>query len=130
MPGWLQAFAEHQPVTQVVDGARSLMVGGVLHDSGAVLARPVVVRRPAGRAGAAGACASTARSPERPVRLLLAGAPAQLGQQVGDGDPHLLGGVAVADGDGVVLQRVEVDGDAPRRPDLVLAPVARARCSG
>ena len=22
MPGWLQAFAKHQPVTQVVDGAR------------------------------------------------------------------------------------------------------------
>ncbi len=38
MPGWLQAFAKHQPVTQVVDGARSLMVGGVLHNSGAVWA--------------------------------------------------------------------------------------------
>ena len=38
MPGWLQAFAEHQPVTQVVDAARSLMVGGVLQDSGAVVA--------------------------------------------------------------------------------------------
>jgi ABC-2 type transport system permease protein len=36
MPGWLQAFAEHQPVTQVVDASRSLMVGGALHDSGAV----------------------------------------------------------------------------------------------
>jgi ABC-2 type transport system permease protein len=36
MPGWLQAFAYHQPVTQVVNAARSLMVGGVLHDSGAV----------------------------------------------------------------------------------------------
>ena len=36
MPGWLQAFAEHQPVTQVVNASRSLMVGGVLHDSGAV----------------------------------------------------------------------------------------------
>ena len=36
MPGWLQVFAEHQPVTQVVNAARSLMVGGVLHDSGAV----------------------------------------------------------------------------------------------
>ena len=36
MPGWLQAFAKHQPVTQVVDAARSLMVGGVLHNSGAV----------------------------------------------------------------------------------------------
>ena len=37
MPGWLQAFAKHQPVTQVVNGARSLMVGGVLHDSAAVV---------------------------------------------------------------------------------------------
>ena len=37
-PGWLQAFAKHQPVTQVVDAARSLMVGGTLHDSGAVWA--------------------------------------------------------------------------------------------
>jgi len=36
MPGWLQAFAYHQPVTQVVNAARSLMVGGVLHDTGAV----------------------------------------------------------------------------------------------
>ena len=36
MPGWLQAFAYHQPVTQVVNAARSLMVGGVLHDAGAV----------------------------------------------------------------------------------------------
>jgi ABC-2 type transport system permease protein len=38
MPGWLQGFAEHQPVTQVVNGTRSLMVGGVLHNSGAVVA--------------------------------------------------------------------------------------------
>jgi len=38
MPGWLQGFAYHQPVTQVVNAARSLMVGGVLHDSGAVVA--------------------------------------------------------------------------------------------
>jgi len=37
MPGWLQAFAKHQPVTQVVNGARSLMVGGVLHDSASVV---------------------------------------------------------------------------------------------
>jgi len=36
MPGWLQVFAEHQPVTQVVNASRSLMVGGVLHDSAAV----------------------------------------------------------------------------------------------
>jgi ABC-2 type transport system permease protein len=38
MPGWLQVFAEHQPVTQVVNAARSLMVGGPLHDPGAVWA--------------------------------------------------------------------------------------------
>jgi ABC-2 type transport system permease protein/oleandomycin transport system permease protein len=38
MPGWLQAFAEHQPVTQVVNAARSLMVGGPLHNSGSVWA--------------------------------------------------------------------------------------------
>jgi ABC-2 type transport system permease protein len=36
MPGWLQAFAEHQPVTQVVDAARSLMTGGTLIDTSAV----------------------------------------------------------------------------------------------
>jgi ABC-2 type transport system permease protein/oleandomycin transport system permease protein len=36
MPGWLQGFAYHQPVTQVVNAARSLMVGGVLHNAGAV----------------------------------------------------------------------------------------------
>lgn len=36
MPGWLQGFAAHQPVTQVVNASRSLMVGGVLHNSGAV----------------------------------------------------------------------------------------------
>jgi len=38
MPGWLQAFAKHQPVTQVVDAARSLMTGGSLQDTGAVWA--------------------------------------------------------------------------------------------
>jgi ABC-2 type transport system permease protein len=38
MPGWLQAFATHQPVTQVVDAARSLMVGGTLQDTRAVWA--------------------------------------------------------------------------------------------
>jgi ABC-2 type transport system permease protein len=36
MPGWLQAFAEHQPVTQVVDAARSLMTGGTLQDTSAI----------------------------------------------------------------------------------------------
>ena len=42
------------------------------------------------------------------------------------GNAHLLHRVALAHGDGAVLQRVAVDGDAPRRPDLVLAPVAPA----
>jgi ABC-2 type transport system permease protein len=36
MPGWLQAFAKNQPVTQVVNAARSLMVGGPEHDTHAV----------------------------------------------------------------------------------------------
>ena len=35
MPGWLQAFAEHQPVTQVVDAARSLMTGRHIDDTSA-----------------------------------------------------------------------------------------------
>jgi ABC-2 type transport system permease protein/oleandomycin transport system permease protein len=38
MPGWLQAFAKHQPVTQVVDAARSLMTGGSLTDTASVWA--------------------------------------------------------------------------------------------
>ena len=38
MPGWLQAFATYQPVTQVVDACRSLMTGGSLHNTGAVWA--------------------------------------------------------------------------------------------
>jgi ABC-2 type transport system permease protein/oleandomycin transport system permease protein len=28
MPGWLQAYAEHQPVTAVADAARALLIGG------------------------------------------------------------------------------------------------------
>ena len=36
MPGWLQAFAKNQPVSQAVDAARSLMVGGPYHDTKAV----------------------------------------------------------------------------------------------
>jgi ABC-2 type transport system permease protein len=28
MPGWLQAFAEHQPVTAAVDAVRALVLGG------------------------------------------------------------------------------------------------------
>ena len=37
MPGWLQAFARHQPVSVVVDGARSLMVGGYYHSTSSEL---------------------------------------------------------------------------------------------
>jgi ABC transporter DrrB family efflux protein len=36
MPGWLQAFAMHQPVSLTVSAARSLMVGGVTHNNSAV----------------------------------------------------------------------------------------------
>ncbi|HWB71100.1 MAG TPA: ABC transporter permease [Egibacteraceae bacterium] len=32
MPGWLQAFAEHQPVTATVDALRALLVGGPATD--------------------------------------------------------------------------------------------------
>jgi ABC-2 type transport system permease protein/oleandomycin transport system permease protein len=37
MPGWLQAFAAHQPVSVVVDGARSLMVGHYYHSASSEL---------------------------------------------------------------------------------------------
>ena len=43
-----------------------------------------------------------------------------------DRDPLLGHRVAVAHGHRAVLERVDVDGDAPRRPDLVLAPVELA----
>jgi ABC transporter DrrB family efflux protein len=33
MPGWLQVFARHQPVSVVINGARSLMVGGLYHST-------------------------------------------------------------------------------------------------
>ena len=36
MPGWLQAFARDQPVSVVIDGARSLMVGGYYQSSKSV----------------------------------------------------------------------------------------------
>jgi ABC transporter DrrB family efflux protein len=36
MPGWLQVFARHQPVTQAVNACRSLMVGGPFTLSSAV----------------------------------------------------------------------------------------------
>ena len=45
-------------------------------------------------------------------------------------DPLLVHRVALAHGDGVVVEGVEVDGDAVRRADLVLAPVAAADRAG
>ena len=33
MPGWLQVFARNQPVTQLVNAMRALMVGGVAIDA-------------------------------------------------------------------------------------------------
>ena len=36
LPGWLQAFARHQPVSVVIDAARSLMVGGYYHSASSV----------------------------------------------------------------------------------------------
>src|SRR4051794_8003953 len=47
-----------------------------------------------------------------------------------EGDPVLAHRVALAHGDGVVLEGVEVDGHAVRRADLVLAPVATADGAG
>jgi ABC transporter DrrB family efflux protein len=35
-PGWLQVWARHQPVSVVINGARSLMVGGPFHSTAAV----------------------------------------------------------------------------------------------
>ena len=36
MPGWLQGFAKYQPVSEVIDAARGLMVGGVADVAGHV----------------------------------------------------------------------------------------------
>src|SRR6056297_4005396 len=50
--------------------------------------------------------------------------------QLVDRDPHLLGGVAVAHGDGAVVERIEVDGDGERRADLVLTSIPLADVLG
>ena len=49
-----------------------------------------------------------------------------LGDDVVDRHADLLGGVAVTDGDGLVVEPVEVDGDGQRCADLVLPPVPPA----
>jgi ABC-2 type transport system permease protein/oleandomycin transport system permease protein len=33
MPGWLQAFANNQPITHVVNALRSLAIGTPMHDN-------------------------------------------------------------------------------------------------
>jgi ABC-2 type transport system permease protein len=38
MPGPLKWFAEHQPVSVMIDGVRSLTYGGIFHDPGKVVA--------------------------------------------------------------------------------------------
>src|SRR3989304_6141434 len=40
-----------------------------------------------------------------------------------DGDPLLSHGVPIANRDGEVLERIDVHGHAPRRPDLILAAI-------
>src|SRR4051794_24175865 len=51
---------------------------------------------------------------------------AEVGAHLVQADPFLLHGVAFTDRHGVVLEGVEVDGDAVRRADLVLAAIAPA----
>src|SRR5919204_6615023 len=50
----------------------------------------------------------------------------QRGDHVGDGHANLRHRVALADRHLLVLERIEVDGDAERRADLVLTPVPAA----
>jgi oleandomycin transport system permease protein len=38
LPGWLQGFTSGQPVTQMIDAARSILGGGAVHVSGAAWA--------------------------------------------------------------------------------------------
>jgi ABC transporter DrrB family efflux protein len=45
MPGWLQAFAEHQPVTAAVDAVRALVLGGPWGEDVLALFVPLAVRR-------------------------------------------------------------------------------------
>lgn len=37
MPSWLRAFANHQPVSLTINAVRSLMIGGVYHDSASIV---------------------------------------------------------------------------------------------
>src|SRR5689334_8308606 len=55
---------------------------------------------------------------------------ADVGGQVGHGDADLLHGIAVPDGDGLILQRLEIDRDAKRRADLILPAIEFADAGG
>ena len=57
-------------------------------------------------------------------------AASQLVDEGVDGDADLLHGVAVTDGDGLVVEGVEVDGDAEGGADFVLAAVAASDALG
>src|SRR5258708_31274840 len=78
---------------------------------------------PAARAAASDCCASASFScaksgPEGGSELL-----AQGGHQLGDGHPHLLHAVPLADGHGLVLEAVKVDGHGERGPDLIMQAI-------
>src|SRR6266545_2106149 len=73
---------------------------------------PLITVRVLGRTGGRGSV---------PRELL-----SQVSDELGDRDALLTHGVAVPNGDRVVLQRVEVDGYSVRRPDLVLPAVPPA----
>ena len=62
--------------------------------------------------------------------MRLADLRAQRGAELARGDALLPHGVAVADGHRLVFQALEVDGDAERGADLVLAAVAASDRSG
>src|SRR5258708_400529 len=79
---------------------------------------------PAARATVSDCCASASFScaksgPGGGSELL-----AQGGHQLGDSHPHLLHAVPLADGHGLVLEAVKVDGHGERGPDLIMPAIA------
>src|SRR5690606_13300676 len=93
-------------------------------DADGVLASSASLPQPtSSRLSATGAM----RAARREGRRAISAADQSLGEVGADlveAHPLLLHRVPLADGDRVVLEGVEVDGDAVRRTDLVLAPVA------
>src|SRR5436309_13928374 len=82
--------------------------------------------RPCRRAGPSCSSATSCACGRRGRRTSSREALLQVVDELVDGDAVLGQGVAVAHGHGPVLEGLEVDGDAVRRPRLVLAPVATA----